>query len=55
MEGCFTFQWGAECFSLGRSSFLSGGCTPWGASFLMGVQKKSWDRGGAFFNPVNKG
>ena len=35
MEGCFTFQWGF-CFSGEGASFLSVGCTPWGALVLMG-------------------
>ena len=47
MGGCFTFQWRRVCFSDGGASFLSGGCTPWGALDLMGGFQKKCRMGGA--------
>ena len=45
MEGCFMFHWGGGEGGFsdgGGASLLCGGCTPWGASILMGgeVSKK---------------
>ena len=46
MEGYLTFQWG-------EASFLSGECTPWGVSVLMGggKVKKIVEWGGALPMP----
>ena len=52
MKGCFTFQCGVGlgvggCCLDGGALFLSGGCTPWGASVLMGwVFEKNCRMGG---------
>ena len=41
MVACFTFQWGGFVFQMGETSFLSGGCAPWGTLVLMGGFKKN--------------
>ena len=48
MEGCFRFQWRGVVFEIGgeggKASILSGGCTPWGTSVLMGREVGGWEK-----------